>query len=147
MAKLRSILKLRKQERAYLLAQLMQREASTEIDSEEGNTQQPKEDPFVNHFMDLIRERYSNAELSVDDLAVELCVSRSTMFRRIKTVVGKSPVELLSEYRLNEAMRQIKENNGSSINEIAYMVGFSDPSYFSKRFKSYFGISPTQTKK
>lgn len=148
MAKLRSILKLRKQERAYLLAQLMQRNNESVGNGEIGNEAiKPKEDPFVNQFMELIRDRYSNAELSVDDLAVELCVSRSTMFRRIKTVVGKSPVEMLGEYRLNEAMRQIKEGNGASINEIAYAVGFSDPSYFSKRFKSYFGVSPTQTKK
>lgn len=145
LAKLRSIFKLRKQERTFLLAQLMKPKEETQEATE--SQEIVKEDPFVNQFMNLIRERYTSAELSVDDLADELCVSRSTMFRRIKMVVGKSPVELLGEYRLNEAMRQLKENDYASINEIAYAVGFSDPSYFSKRFKAYFGISPTQTKK
>lgn len=153
-AKLRSILRLKKQERAYLLAQLMQpKQADTE--GAEENGEEPvehsqsveKENPFLTKFMDLIRERYANTELSVDDLADDLCVSRSTMFRRIKLLVGKSPVELLGEYRLNEAMRRLKESDYESVYEIAYAVGFSDPSYFGKRFKSYFGITPKQVKK
>ncbi len=144
LAKLRSILKLRKQERTYLLARLM--EGKTEASEEEGEEEISKENPFVTKYMDLVREHHSNANLSVDELAEKLCVSRSTMFRRIKAVVGKSPVELLNEYRLNEAMRLLKAGDESSVNEIAYSVGFSDPSYFSKRFKAYFGVSPTQAK-
>lgn len=140
LAKLRSIFKLRKQERAYLLAQLMKPKEEVQEES------QPmvKEDPFVAKFMELVRERYMDAELSVDDLADVLCVSRSTMFRRVKMAVGKSPLELLSDYRLNEAMRQLKSKSYESVSDVAYAVGFSDPSYFSKRFKAYYGISPTQ---
>lgn len=146
LAKLRSIFKLRKQERAFLLAQLMKPKAPEVESQEESEETSPivKEDPFVAKFMDLVRERYTDAELSVDDLADVLCVSRSTMFRRVKMAVGKSPLELLSDYRLNEAMRQLKTHEFESISDVAYAVGFSDPSYFSKRFKAYFGISPTQ---
>lgn len=143
MAKLRSIFKLRKQERAYLLAQLMKPKGE---ESAETEPQEVKEDPFVAKFMELVRERYTDTELSVDDLADVLCVSRSTMFRRVKLLVGKSPLELLSDYRLNEAMRLLKTQNFSSVSDVAYSVGFSDPSYFSKRFKAYFGVSPTQIK-
>lgn len=144
LAKLRSIFKLRKQERAYLLAQLMK--PKVEVEAVDGVENQPvvKEDPFVTKFMELVRERYTDTELSVDDLADVLCVSRSTMFRRVKMLVGKSPLELLSDYRLNEAMRLLKAHEYESISDVAYSVGFSDPSYFSKRFKSYFGVSPTQ---
>ena len=129
-----------------ILESIMQnKERGTE--GEETEEHDPAMDnPFLNQFMELIRERHSNPELSVDDLADEMCVSRSTMFRRIKTIVGKSPVELLGEYRLNEALRQLKSNDSISVNEVAYAVGFSDASYFSKKFKAYFGINPTQAK-
>ncbi|MCQ2226034.1 MAG: response regulator, partial [Paludibacteraceae bacterium] len=146
LAKLRSIFKLRKQERAFLLAQLMKPKSVEEASLEETEETPPvvKEDPFVAKFMELVRERYTDTELSVDDLADVLCVSRSTMFRRVKMLVGKSPLELLNDYRLNEAMRLLKAHEFESISDVAYSVGFSDPSYFSKRFKSYFGVSPTQ---
>lgn len=146
LAKLCSLFKHRELTRSHILESIMQnKEKGTE--GEETEEHDPAMDnPFLNQFMELIRERHSNPELSVDDLADEMCVSRSTMFRRIKTIVGKSPVELLGEYRLNEALRQLKSNDSISVNEVAYAVGFSDASYFSKKFKAYFGINPTQAK-
>ena len=146
LAKLCSLFKHRELTRSHILESIMQNKDSQSEEEDAEGSDPAKENPFLNQFMDLIRQRHSDPDLSVDDLADEMCVSRSTMFRRIKTIVGKSPVELLGEYRLNEALRQLKSNETISVNEVAYAVGFSDASYFSKKFKAYFGINPTQAR-
>lgn len=146
LVKLCNLFKLREVTRNHILESIMPKEHEKEQNAEEKKTETVIENPFLGQFMELIRQRHSDPDLSVDDLADDLCVSRSTMFRRIKTIVGKSPVELLGEYRLNEALRQLKSNETASVNEIAYAVGFSDASYFSKKFKAYFGINPTQAR-
>lgn len=146
LVKLCSLFKHRELTRSHILESIMRNKNSNDEGEPEEASDPTTDNPFLNQFMDLIRERHSDPELSVDDLADEMCVSRSTMFRRIKTIVGKSPVELLGEYRLNEALRQLKSNESVSVNEVAYAVGFSDASYFSKKFKAYFGINPTQAR-
>lgn len=148
LVKLCSLFKHRELTRNHLLESIMRNDGPLSDGGVSGEEDSAvvAENPFLCQFMDFIRQRHSDPNLSVDDLADDLCVSRSTMFRRIKSIVGKSPVELLGEYRLNEALRQLKSNDSASVNEIAYTVGFSDPSYFSKKFKAYFGINPTQAR-
>lgn len=135
--------------RSYIYAKIMQNKdlaPSTATEEDSNNTIEIENNPFLNKFMDVIREKYTDPKLSVEDLADDMCVSCSTLLRRIKTVVGKSPGQILGEYRLNEAMRRLKSNENESVSDVAYSVGFSDLSYFSKKFKSYFGYSPTSAK-
>jgi AraC-like DNA-binding protein len=70
-------------------------------------------------------------------------MSKSTLIRRLKSLTDKSPVEILSEYRLNKAKKRL-ENSSESVSEVAYQVGFNDPLYFSRKFKEAFGISPSK---
>lgn len=137
--------------RSHILAMIMQHsDTATNV----GETTEQKtedniiieENPFLNKFMELIRQKYTDSRVSVEDLAEEMNVSPSTLLRRIKIVVGKSPGQLLGEYRLNEAMRLLKSKKYASVSDVAYEVGFSDLSYFSKKFKAYFGVSPTLAK-
>lgn len=148
--KLCSLFKHRDLLRSHILAKIMQgneAEQTEETDNkEEVSAAEVENNPFLNKFMEVIKERYTDPKLSIDDLAEEMCVSCSTLLRRIKGVVGKSPGQLLGEYRLNEAMRRLKCEDESSVSDIAYSVGFSDLSYFSKRFKAYFGVTPTSAK-
>lgn len=101
---------------------------------------------FVKKFTRLVEERMSNSELSVEDLSGELCVSRVQLYRKIKTVTGKSPVEIIRQIRLTKADRLLSETS-LNISEIAYRVGFSSPSYFSKCYRDYFGKIPTDRQK
>ena len=83
--------------------------------------------------------------MSVEDLASDMNMSQSTLNRRSRSIVGKSPLEMLNEYRLNMADQMLKDDKaGKSISDIAYDVGFSDPAYFTKKFKDYFGCTPSQ---
>ena len=79
----------------------------------------------------------------MEDFAAELRLSRAVFFKKIKSVTGSTPVDLLKEKRLTKAADLI--STGSfSISEIAYMVGYSDPQYFSKAYKLYHKKTPSE---
>ena len=65
------------------------------------------------------------------------------LYRKVKALTGRSPVELLRTARLQRA-RQMLLTTDKNISEIAYEVGFSAPSYFTKCFRDEFGISPSE---
>ena len=96
---------------------------------------------FLTRINEIIEQNFSNSELSVDFLAEELCISRSGLFAKIKTLANVTPNELIQIVRLKKAAALLSENK-YRINEICYMVGFNNPSYFDKCFQKQFGIKP-----
>ena len=96
---------------------------------------------FLTRINEIIEQNFSNSELSVDFLAEELCISRSGLFAKIKTLANVTPNELIQIVRLKKAAALLLENK-YRINEICYMVGFNNPSYFAKCFQKQFGIKP-----
>ena len=99
------------------------------------------DDNFLTRLNSLIEENFSNPELSVDFLAEHLCISRSGLFAKIKTLANITPNELIQLIRLKKAATLLAENK-YRINEICYMVGFNNPSYFAKCFQKQFGMKP-----
>ncbi len=99
--------------------------------------------PLIQQLLDCIKENYGNPDYSFNDIARDLGFSKSTLTRRLKALIDKSPIEILSEYRLHKAQSLLVEGK-MSISEIAYTVGFNDPSYFSRKYKDYFGTSPSK---
>lgn len=89
----------------------------------------------------IIEENFANPELSVDFLAEKLCISRSGLFAKIKGLANITPNEMIQLVRLKKAASLLLENK-YRINEVSYMVGFNNPSYFSKCFQKQFGIKP-----
>lgn len=94
----------------------------------------------VKELISYMHEHYSE-HISVEELSSLIGVSRTECFRCFKSVVGESPIEYLIEYRLRVACSLLKENQ-YTVNQIALMCGFENPSYFGKIFKERFGISP-----
>lgn len=101
------------------------------------------EQNFINDFQAYIEEHISNSELSVDELADQLSLSRSQLYRKIKSLTNYSPNELIRIVRLKYA-KQLLNSKVKSISEVAYEAGFSSPSYFAKCFKDIYGESPTE---
>lgn len=99
------------------------------------------DDKFLTRMNEIIEENFSNPELSVDFLTEKLCISRSGLFAKIKTLANITPNELIQVVRLKKAAILLAENK-YRINEICYMVGFNNPSYFSKCFQKQFGMKP-----
>ncbi len=88
----------------------------------------------------------TDSNLSVEDIGAEMNLSRVQLYRKVKALTGCSPVDLLRKARLSEAFRLLSESD-LSVSEIAYRVGFTSPSYFSKCFKEEFGKVPGETRK
>ena len=101
-----------------------------------------KEPLFLTRFKDVVEARLSDSDLSVDDLAAAMNLSRVQLYRKVKAISGSSPVELLRTARLNRGY-QLLVKTDKTISEVAYDVGFTAPSYFTKCFRDEFGISPS----
>ena len=81
--------------------------------------------------------------MNVDQLASEMGLGRSQLYRKIKALTNYSPVELIRNLRLKRA-RHLLTTTDRSISEIAYEVGFSTPAYFSKCYREAYGETPTE---
>lgn len=88
-----------------------------------------------------LEENVSDSEITVDQMAAYVGMGRTSMYNKIKGLTGKSPVELIQEFRLEKATYYLRSGQ-YSVSETSYKVGFSDPGYFSRSFKKHFGISP-----
>lgn len=98
---------------------------------------------FVARFKSLVEEKMRNAELNVEDLGRDMGMSRVQLYRKLKSLTNYSPNELLRRMRLKKAASLLASSD-RTVAEIAYEVGFSSPSYFTKCYKEEFGESPTE---
>ena len=99
------------------------------------------EDIFVKRFREYVEAHISESELSVESLALEMGMSRTQFYRKIKALTGSTPVDLLRKSRLQYGRKLLAETT-KTISEIAYNSGFSSPAYFTKCFKDEYGIAP-----
>jgi len=91
----------------------------------------------------ILDKNLSNSEYTIEDFATEISMSRMQLHRKLKSILGVSATEFLRNERLKVGAELLKKGNGN-ISEIAYSVGFSDVSYFSKCFKEMYECTPTE---
>lgn len=96
---------------------------------------------FVTQLRKIIQENLGNSEFNVERIGDEIGLSRVQLYRKVKALTGHSPVEMLRKARLMRA-RHLLRTTEKSVSEVAYAVGFSTPSYFSKCYKDEFGETP-----
>lgn len=97
---------------------------------------------FVSRFKSLVEEKMRDPELNVEDLGKDMGLSRVQLYRKLKSLTNYAPNELLRQARLKKATSLLASKE-MTVAEIAYEVGFSSPSYFTKCYKEQFGESPT----
>ena len=97
---------------------------------------------FVSRFKSLVEEKMRDPELNVEDLGKDMGLSRVQLYRKLKSLTNYAPNELLRQARLKKAISLLASSE-MTVAEIAYEVGFSSPSYFTKCYKEQFGESPT----
>ena len=90
-----------------------------------------------------LKSQLSNTGFSIAQLADEFSMSESTLLRRVKRLVGLSPMKYLQEIRLNEARQLLEQRKFNSISRVAYEIGFNDPKAFTRSFKKRFGKTPS----
>ena len=101
------------------------------------------EQQFITDFTQYVENSIANPELNIDEIADALGLSRSNLYRKIKSLTNYSPNELIRTIRVKYA-KQLLNSKAKSISEVAYEVGFSSPSYFAKCFKDFYNESPTE---
>lgn len=104
---------------------------------------QTQDEKFINNLQEFINKHLSDPELSIEMLSGELGLSRAQLFRKVKAKLGVSPVDLIRQIRMQKAQQMFRRTD-LSVSEVAYSVGFSSSSYFSKCYKDYFGVAPKQ---
>jgi AraC family chitin signaling transcriptional activator len=99
------------------------------------------DDPWLKKVYSLIKEEYMNPEFSTSQAAKRLYVSERSLQRKFKSLTGMTFTEQLFRVRLEKACERLL--SGDKISDVAFDTGFNDASYFSQRFKNYYGISPS----
>jgi len=102
-----------------------------------------KDIEFIDKIHSIIEQNLNANDFNIDTIAGTIGLSRSAFFKKLKSLTGLAPVDLVKEIRLNKAARLI-ETTDDSITEIAYSVGFRDSGYFGKCFRKKYGMTPKE---
>lgn len=97
---------------------------------------------FMKSLFDLTEQNIREESFNVQDLCKQIGISRAQLYRKILSLTGKSPNHFMRDLRMQKAWQLLKSKR-SNITEIAYEVGYSNPSYFSKKFMQSFGHLPS----
>ncbi len=104
---------------------------------------QPKEELLLEDFLKYLNKHLSDSSLSLMAVGQRICLSRAQLWRRMVALTGQSPAAFIADLRLRRAWHLLHRES-YSISEVAYQVGFSNPSYFTQQFKKRFGRLPSQ---
>lgn len=100
---------------------------------------------FLQKIKKIVEDNIDNDQFSVEDLGQALFMSRSQVHRKLKAISDQSATQFIRNYRLYRAADLLKQDSGN-VTEIAYQVGFSSQTYFSKCFQELFQVSPSEYK-
>jgi signal transduction histidine kinase/ligand-binding sensor domain-containing protein/DNA-binding response OmpR family regulator len=102
----------------------------------------PLDVTFIEKAVKVVEARVSSPHFSVEDLGLELGISRAYVFKKIHALTGKTPLEFIRTIRLQHAA-QLLEKSQLTVREVAYKVGFNNPKYFTRYFKEQYNILPS----
>ena len=143
------IRRLKRQQHETLAQYLALLEKSTSPQPQSQPQPQPllsaEDDAFMQRAVRFVEENLGNADADVGQMAEACAVSRSGLQRKLKQLVGLTPLDFLREARIKHACQLLRQSD-NSIADIAYHCGFNDPKYFSRAFKQTTGQSPTEYK-
>jgi len=86
-------------------------------------------------------------DFTVNSLESTMGMSHSNFYRKIKSLTGQSAKDVLMSMRMKRAKQILTDNQGIRISEVAYMVGYANPKYFSHNFKEFYGVLPSEITK
>ena len=101
-----------------------------------------KDKEFIDKLHQILEAEIANAEFSIDDFAARMGLGRTVFYKKVKGVTGHSPNEYLRIIRMKKAAEMLLSTS-LTVSEVSYKVGINDPFYFSKCFKSQFGVAPS----
>ncbi|WP_163708089.1 hybrid sensor histidine kinase/response regulator transcription factor [Mangrovibacterium lignilyticum] len=102
-----------------------------------------KDEEFLKSLVNLITDNCQDSDFNVDALVKETALGRTVFYNKVKTLTGMSPVEFLRNTKLQIAAQYLS-SGGYNVSEAAYLSGFNDLKYFSKKFKERYQVPPSQ---
>lgn len=101
------------------------------------------DEKFLQQALEIVEKHLDNPAFSVEDFSRDMFMNRVTLYRKIQSLTGKSPLEFIRSIRMKRAA-QLLEKSGMTVAEVAYEVGFNNPKHFTKFFKEEFNVTPSQ---
>ena len=114
-------------------------------DSAIGSLINKQDAEFLKAVNTIIEKNIDNSDFVVEDLANEVAMSRTVFFKKLKGLTGQSPIEYIRNIVMQQAARLLISGK-YTVKEVSYMVGISDPKYFTKCFKKQFRTTPSEYK-
>ena len=142
-ARVCNLLAQRERAKAFYCQHIMAVEPVPETQEPEEKYVSENDRKFMDSLMETMEKHMDDCDFSVDNLAAEMLMSRSTFFRKLNSLIGMSPVEFILQTRMKRAAQLIAENR-HSISEISLMVGIGNAQYFSRCFKKVYQMTPTE---
>lgn len=102
---------------------------------------------FIKQCVVCVEQNLDNPDFDVNKFAQAMSVGRTKLFLKLKDITGQTPNGFILNIRLEKARMLLKQSDTKTVSEIAYEVGFNSPSYFIKRFRELFGVTPAQYQK
>lgn len=102
----------------------------------------PLDEKLIEKAMKYVTDNIDSPQLSVEDLSDHIGMSRVHLYKKLKQITGKTPIEFIRIIRLKRAAQLLRESQ-LNVSEVAYRTGFNSPKVFSKYFKEEFGILPS----
>ena len=138
------ILFLRRQRQRFLAVMKKETIVHEQTPEEPIAEEQPSlTDAWLQQAIDHVEKNIADEHYSVEQLSNDLCMSRMTLYRKIQSATGQKPTEFIRTIRLRRAAELLREGR-LTITEISYATGFSSVSYFSRCFRTMYGVAPTQ---
>jgi len=101
------------------------------------------EERFVRKLLEIMEKHHTDPTFDVETLGKELGMSRTHFYRKLKAIINQHPTEFMQTFRLKKAVLLFKNNYGN-ISEVAYSIGFNSLTYFTRLFKKYHGMTPSE---
>ena len=108
----------------------------------------PTDQQLLDKAFRIVYANLSNTEFDVPQFCQQMNMSKTLLYSKLKSLTGQSATEFVRNIRLKEARKLLQQNARQyTVSEISYKVGFNDPLYFSRCFRKYFGVPPSEVKK
>ena len=97
---------------------------------------------FLQEAIQCVEQHIQDTDFDIEQMAAELCMSRSTLRRKLKALTGLTPLDFVRNIKLKYACTLLKDK--TRVDEVTYAIGLSSPKYFAKCFKEAFGLTPSE---
>ncbi len=104
----------------------------------------PLDRRLIDKIIECVERNIGNPNYSVEELSSDVAMHRMNLYRKLQSITGMTPSEFLRTMRLKRAAQLLAQDSGLSVTEVAEMVGFNTPKYFTRYFREMFGCTPSQ---